>query len=103
MIWESEHRIALLESRTAEFAVDPIFGVQACLNVYVPKLAIPTAEVAAAFPAKYQGIAARTSGTWPSGCARASRSAGWPPTSRSGRRWPSWMHGWPSRSRTTRC
>jgi len=58
IIWESEHRIALLESRTAEFTIDPIFGVQASVNVYVPKLAIPTAEVAAAFPAKYRGIAA---------------------------------------------
>ncbi len=57
IIWDSEHRIAMTESRLDEFIVDPIFGVQAAVNVYVPKLAIPTPEVAAAFADKYRGVA----------------------------------------------
>ena len=47
----------LLESRLAEFAADPSFGPQTFLPVAIPKLSLPTAEVAEAMPAKYRSIA----------------------------------------------
>jgi uncharacterized protein (DUF885 family) len=55
MIWEAEARAARLESRDAEFAVDPIFGVQASIRVVMPKLAMPDATVAEAMHDKIRG------------------------------------------------
>jgi uncharacterized protein (DUF885 family) len=55
--WEASARAGLLDSRTAEFAANPIFGTQASLGVYLPKLAVPDAEVAEAMVAKFEGVA----------------------------------------------
>jgi uncharacterized protein (DUF885 family) len=57
LVWNAQARAGLLESRTAEFGADPIFGVQASLRVYVPKLAVPDADVAEAMVGKYAGVA----------------------------------------------
>ena len=48
----------MLDSRLAEFAANPIFGVQAVGRHYLPKLAIPDAEVAEAMVGKFEGVAA---------------------------------------------
>ncbi len=47
----------VLETRTEELDVDPIFGLQASLPVYIPKLILPSAEVAGQMASKYRGIA----------------------------------------------
>ncbi len=54
--WDASSRAALASLRTAEFCADPIFGVQASIGTYLPKLGIPTAEVAAEMPAKIMAI-----------------------------------------------
>ena len=46
----------MLDRRTDEFGADPIFGVQSSLGVYVPKLAVPDAEVAEAMVGKFEGV-----------------------------------------------
>jgi uncharacterized protein (DUF885 family) len=56
MVWEARVRADRLESRSAEFAVDPIFGVQAGLPVALPKLAMPDASVAEAMHDKIRGV-----------------------------------------------
>jgi len=55
--WEATARADILESRTAEFAANPIFGTQASLGVYMPKLAIPDADVAEAMVGKFESVA----------------------------------------------
>ena len=55
--WDATSRAELLDGRTEEFGADPIFGVQSALNVYIPKLALPTAEVAEAMVGKFEGVA----------------------------------------------
>jgi uncharacterized protein (DUF885 family) len=55
--WEASARADILESCTSEFAANPIFGVQASLGVYLPKLAIPDAEVAEAMVGKFESVA----------------------------------------------
>jgi uncharacterized protein (DUF885 family) len=57
LVWEASSRAGLLESRTSEFAANPIFGVQASLGVHVPKLAVPDAGVAEAMVAKFSSVA----------------------------------------------
>jgi uncharacterized protein (DUF885 family) len=57
LAWEASSRAALLESRTTEFAANPIFGVQASLGVYIPKLAVPGPDVAEAMVAKFSSVA----------------------------------------------
>ena len=57
LVWEASARADLLETRTAEFAANPIFGTQASLGVYMPKLAVPDTEVAEAMVAKFEGVA----------------------------------------------
>jgi uncharacterized protein (DUF885 family) len=47
----------VLETRQAEFGVDPVFGVQVALGVTVAGLSLPTPEVADAMVDKYRGIA----------------------------------------------
>ena len=56
--WDASSRAGLLDSRTDEFGANPIFGVQASLGVYLPKLAVPDAEVAEAMVGKFEGVAA---------------------------------------------
>jgi uncharacterized protein (DUF885 family) len=48
----------LQATRLDEFAVDPIFGLQASLPVRIPKLPLTNEEVSAALPDKFRGIAA---------------------------------------------
>jgi uncharacterized protein (DUF885 family) len=55
--WDATVRADLTEARLAEIAVDPIGGPQAQLPVVMPKLSLPTAEIARAMPAKLRGIA----------------------------------------------
>jgi uncharacterized protein (DUF885 family) len=55
--WEASARAGILESRTSEFAANPIFGTQASLGVYLPKLAIPDADVAEAMVGKFESVA----------------------------------------------
>jgi uncharacterized protein (DUF885 family) len=55
--WDAGCRAAMLDSRAAEFGADPIFGVQASLGVYVPKLAVPDVGVAEAMVGKFTGVA----------------------------------------------
>lgn len=45
------------ETRMEEFGVDPIFGPQAALAVRIPKMQLPSADVAGMMPAKYRAIA----------------------------------------------
>ena len=55
--WDATARAGLLDSRATEFAANPIFGIQASIGVYLPKLAVPDAEVAEAMVAKFEGVA----------------------------------------------
>ena len=57
LVWEASARADLLETRTAQFHANPIFGVQASLGVYMPKLAIPDADVAEAMVGKFESVA----------------------------------------------
>jgi uncharacterized protein (DUF885 family) len=57
LAWDAESRAGLLESRTTEFAANPIFGVQASLGVYIPKLAVPDTGVAEAMVGKFEHVA----------------------------------------------
>ena len=55
--WDARTRAGMLDSRTAEFGADPIFGVQTSLRVSIPKLAVPDAEVAEAMVGKFEHVA----------------------------------------------
>ncbi|MGZ5416135.1 MAG: DUF885 domain-containing protein [Nocardioides sp.] len=55
--WDATSRTEMLSSRMAEFEADPVFGLQAGLPVYLPKLALPDADVAEAMVGKLRGIA----------------------------------------------
>lgn len=57
LVFDAERNAEVLEIRLAEFGVDPIFGHQAALPVYYPKLPIPDATVAEAMIPKTQGVA----------------------------------------------
>jgi uncharacterized protein (DUF885 family) len=54
--WDASSRAAVSSLRMAEFAANPIFGIQASIGTYLPKLGIPTAEVAEQMPAKIEAI-----------------------------------------------
>ncbi len=54
--WDATTRADLLSTRITEFTVNPISGRQAMLPVYMPKLSIPTVEVAEAMTGKLRGI-----------------------------------------------
>jgi uncharacterized protein (DUF885 family) len=54
--WDGRTRADLLEARMAEYTVNPISGLQAMLPVYLPKLSIPTVEVAEELEPKFRGI-----------------------------------------------
>ena len=55
--WDARARAGMLDSRTTEFAANPIFGVQTSLRVTIPKLAVPDAEVAEAMVSKFDNVA----------------------------------------------
>ena len=57
LIFDGRRNAEILESRLAEFEVDPIFGQQAGLPVRMPKFPIPNAAVAEAMIPKVHGIA----------------------------------------------
>ena len=58
LIFEAGTKAALEDMRMAEFAVDPIFGVQVYATLLPPMLSVPNAEVAEAMISKYRGYAA---------------------------------------------
>ena len=57
LVWDATSRAEMLEARTTEFAANPIFGVQTSLGVYLPKLAVPDADVAEAMVGKFASVA----------------------------------------------
>ena len=57
LIFEAETKAALEDMHMAEFAVDPIFGVQVYATLLPPMLSVPNAEVAEAMISKYQSYA----------------------------------------------
>ena len=57
LVYQVDTKAALLEMRQAEFGIDPIFGLQAALNVAIPQLTLETADHAAAMHDKYEGFA----------------------------------------------
>ncbi|KAA1421673.1 DUF885 domain-containing protein [Nocardioides humilatus] len=56
LLWDASSEVAVGELRSAEYGADPIFGAQASLGMYLPKLGIPTPEVAEAMVDKLRGI-----------------------------------------------
>lgn len=54
--WDAAVRADLAEARLAEIAVNALWGPQVELPVTLPKLSLPTAEVADAMPDKLRGI-----------------------------------------------
>jgi uncharacterized protein (DUF885 family) len=55
--WDARSRAEMLAGRPAEFGANPIFGVQASIGVYLPKLAVPDVDVAEAMVGKFAGVA----------------------------------------------
>jgi uncharacterized protein (DUF885 family) len=55
--WDGASRADVSALRLTEFGANPIFGAQASIGTYVPKLSLPTAEVADAMPDKVSGMA----------------------------------------------
>lgn len=56
LLADATARADLAETRLAELAADPVFGMQVSLGIVVPMLALPDAEVAEAMVEKYAGI-----------------------------------------------
>jgi uncharacterized protein (DUF885 family) len=57
LVWDATSTSEVTALRSAEYGANPIFGAQASLGTYFPKLSIPTAEVAEAMVDKLGGIA----------------------------------------------
>ncbi len=57
LAWDASSSADLGALRTAEYGANPIFGAQASLGMYIPKLSLPTPEVAEAMVDKLRGIA----------------------------------------------
>ncbi len=57
LIWDATSTADYWGLASAEYGADPIFGAQASLGMYLPKLGIPTPEVADAMVDKLRGIA----------------------------------------------
>ncbi|UMG94543.1 DUF885 domain-containing protein [Nocardioides sp. TF02-7] len=57
LAWDATSTAEVTSLRTAEFSANPIFGAQASLGTYFPKLSLPTRDVADAMPDKLRGIA----------------------------------------------
>ncbi len=55
LIFETETKAALDEMHMAEFAVDPIFGLQVYAKLLPPMLSVPNSDVADAMVEKYKG------------------------------------------------
>ncbi|MEZ0577132.1 DUF885 family protein [Nocardioides sp. MH1] len=56
LVWDARSTAELGELRSMEYGANPIFGAQASLGMYLPKLSLPTAEVAEAMVDKLRGI-----------------------------------------------
>ncbi|WP_183095403.1 DUF885 domain-containing protein [Nocardioides stalactiti] len=56
LVWDASSTAELGALRSAEYGANPIFGAQASLGMYLPKLGIPTPEVAEAMVDKLRGI-----------------------------------------------
>jgi uncharacterized protein (DUF885 family) len=56
LLWDAGSTAELGELRSAEYGANPIFGAQASLGMYLPRLGIPTPEVAEAMVDKLRGI-----------------------------------------------
>jgi uncharacterized protein (DUF885 family) len=54
--WDATTRADLLATRMIEYTVNPISGLQAMLPVYIPKLGLPTVEVAEELEPKFRAI-----------------------------------------------
>ncbi|PWN03156.1 DUF885 domain-containing protein [Nocardioides silvaticus] len=57
LIWDATSTAETAALGDAELGADPIFGAQASVGMYLPKLGIPTPEVAEAMVDKLRGIA----------------------------------------------
>ncbi|HWJ80956.1 MAG TPA: DUF885 domain-containing protein [Nocardioides sp.] len=57
LLWDATSTAEVNALRTAEYGANPIFGAQASLGMYFPKLSLPTREVAEAMLDKLVGIA----------------------------------------------
>lgn len=57
LVWDATSTAEVGALRSAEYGANPIFGAQASLGMYLPKLSIPTPEVAEAMVDKLRGIA----------------------------------------------
>jgi len=57
LVYYAGTHASILETRMAEFGVDPIFGFQASTHMLVPRLTIDSAETADAMLDKYRGMA----------------------------------------------
>ena len=57
LAWDASSRADFLEARLEELNIDPVSGWQQMLPVVLPKLGLPTVEVAEAMVDKFRGIA----------------------------------------------
>lgn len=57
LLWDATSTAEVGALRSAEYGANPIFGAQASLGTYVPKLSLPTPEVADAMVDKLRGVA----------------------------------------------
>lgn len=57
LIWDATSTAEYLGLASAEYGADPIFGAQASIGMYLPKLGIPTREVADAMVDKVRSVA----------------------------------------------
>jgi uncharacterized protein (DUF885 family) len=57
LAWDAAIHADRAASRMTEFSASPISGPQSMLPVYMPKMSLPTAEVAEAMIPKYRGMA----------------------------------------------
>jgi len=56
LVWDASSTAELGALRSAEYGANPIFGAQASLGMYLPKLSIPTAGVADAMVDKLRAV-----------------------------------------------
>jgi uncharacterized protein (DUF885 family) len=55
--WDAQSRADHAEARMAEIGIDPISGIQTILPIYLPKLGLPTDEIADRMVGKFASIA----------------------------------------------
>jgi uncharacterized protein (DUF885 family) len=57
LAWDARSRADHAEARLAELDIDPLSGVQTSLPIYLPKLGLPTSEIADRMVDKFRSIA----------------------------------------------